>query len=65
MHSAVLELISLSGDGTVLHGVSPFVAISVHMEQLICNPDKLSILTCACAYCEGLDMLICMSTYVQ
>lgn len=49
LHSAVLEVISLSGDGTVLHGGSPFVAISAYMKQLICNLDKLSVLTCVCS----------------
>lgn len=45
-----------------LHEVSLFVAISVHMKQLICNPHELSILIHAC---ECLDTLICVSTYVQ
>lgn len=53
LHSAVLEIISLSADGTVLHGVRTFAAVSVHTEQLICNPDKLSLLTCACVYLWG------------
>lgn len=52
-HGAVLEIISLSADGMVLHGVRTFVAVSVHTEQLICNPDKLSKLTCACVYPWG------------
>lgn len=63
LHSLVVELISLNGYGKVLHGVSPFGAISVYMETLICNPDKLSILVCDVHTCERLGTLICLSMH--